>query len=290
MPPEDNTGAAPAAPAIAEIIPAAPEAAEIVSGAAAAPTTALPLAAEAPAAAPESPTEPAAAPAEKPALELHTDTKSLLATAEAKPADPAAPAVVEPPKPGEVKAPDPAAAPAAPEAVTFEPFTLPEGVTLAEDGLKTFTETLVNPELAPQARAQALIDMHVAALQQYADGVDQAQHKAFGDMRAGWRTEVLADPELGGAGHETAMKAVARMRDLFVPAARREAFNRAMDQTGAGDHPEILRAFYTAARFFDEPAPLHDAGRPPPNIGRRPSGAAHGGFYENTGSGPGPTR
>ena len=284
MPPEDSTGAAPAAPAV-EIAPAAPAAVpEVAGAAAAAPTTVdSPSPVEAPAADPATP----AAEAEKPALTPHTDTPSLLSSTGEKPAEPA--------KPGDAPAADAPKAADAPavvaaEPVTFEAFTLPEGVTLAEDQVKTFTDTLVNPELAPQARAQALVDMHVAALQQYADSTAAAQHKAFGDMRAGWRTEVMADAELGGAGHQTAMAAVARMRNLFVPESERAAFNSAMDLTGAGDHPAILRAFYRASRLFDEPAPLRESGRPPPNIGRRPNGAAHGGFYETTGSGPGPTK
>lgn len=296
MPPEDNTGAPPAAPAVTiePTAPAAPEAAAAVSGAAAAPPPALfPPVGEAPAAAPEAPAAPA--PVEKPALEPHTETPSLLATAGDKPAEGVKPAdgakaaedAAAAPKPGEEGAAPPAAAP---EPVKFEPFTLPEGVTLAEDRVKEFTDTLVNPELGPQDRAQALVDMHVAALQQYAESTIQAQHKAFGDMRREWRTEVMADEELGGAGHQTAMAAVARMRDLFVPAARREAFNRAMDLTGAGDHPEILRVFYNAARLFDEPAPPREPGRPPPNNGRRPSAGAHGGFYDTVGSGQGPPR
>jgi hypothetical protein len=287
LPPEDNTGGAPAASPVVPEQSATPAVAEVVSEAAAAPAAGVPPTAEAPPAAPEAP-----APGEaKPAIGLHTDTPSLIATAAdplaTKPAvDPAAAA-----KPGDPPIADPAAALAvvgAAEPVKYEAFTLPEGVTLQPERVDEFTALLGNTELAPQARAQQLVDMHVNAMQSYAEGIAADQHKAFGEMRRGWRTEVMADEELGGAGHQTAMNAIARMRDMLVPSARREAFNRAMDLTGAGDHPEILRVFHAAARLFDEPAPMHDPPKPPPNNGRRPSAGAHGGFYETVGSGPGP--
>lgn len=283
MPPEDNTGAPAAAPAITIEPTAAPQAAEIVSGAAAAPAAVvIPLATEA---------APAAAP-EAPKLEPHTDTPSLLATATTvdKPADAAAAAPatvpgVEAPKP--VVA-DPAAVPApaiAAEPIKFEPFTLPEGMAaLPQERVDEFTGIVTNPELTPQARGQALLDLHMRAAQEFQAQTLQEQHRAFSSMRADWRKEVMADEELGGAGHQTAMNAVARMRDMLVPEKHRAAFMRAMDLTGAGDHPEILRAFHNAARFFDEPAPLHEAGRPTPDRGRRTT-QSHGGFYDTTTSG-----
>ena len=108
-----------------------------------------------------------------------------------------------------------------------------------------------------QEAAQAVIDMHLDSISQYAvasqEQTLQQQHRAFADVRKGWQQQVLADEQLGGAGHQTAMAAVARMRDAFVPEKDKADFDQFLRVTGAGDHPAFLRLLHNAARRFDEP-------------------------------------
>lgn len=204
----------------------------------------------------------------------HTDEPSLLEGAEKpkegeKPGD--KPAEV---KPGEVP----------PDAYQFQPYTLPEGFSAEADKIKGFNEVLAKPDINLQERGQALIDMHVAELTKYAEHLSQEQHRVFADTRKMWRDQVKGDAELGGSGFETSMKAIARMRDMFVPPDRRGPFNDFLRITGAGDHPEFLRMLNNAARLFDEPAPPPPTYKPPPDIGRAPRGQGRRGsvLYENS--------
>lgn len=232
------------------------------------------------------------APAGEPAFTPHTETESLLeglgekADAD-KPVDPAAKPEDKPAVDGEAKPEVDAAAkpeegeekpdadakadgevkPDVADLVNVTELKLPEGLIPDPEKISKLAEILTAPEGTRTERAQKLMDLHAASLQAYADGMAQQQHKNFGDMRQDWRNKVMADPQLGGAGHQTTMAAVARMRDKLVPAANRPAFDEMLRVTGAGDHPEMLRMLHNAARLFDEPPMPANPGHPAPGNG-----------------------
>ena len=184
-------------------------------------------------------TEPAPAAADP--FTPHTETPSLLSAfgkdgtpADAKPAEPAAdPAPAAQPgdkpaeaaaKPGEAKPGEPALEakppePVAPEPIQYPEWKLPENVKPDAEMLGKYTAALGEHRVPPEA-GQKLLDMHAAALQHsmqsYADFLAREQHRVFGETRQSWRKEAMADPEIGGAGHQTAMGVIARMRDRLV--------------------------------------------------------------------------
>jgi hypothetical protein len=203
---------------------------------------------------------PAAEPDAEPAFKAHTETPTLLETA-GKPED----------KPGEKPAePAAAAAPAtAPEVRTYEPFVFPEQIHPEPAQVEAFTAIAAKHNL-DQETAQSLVDMHLGAFKTFADSLLAEQHRVFGEMRAGWVDKIKADPELGGAGHQTAMRAVARMRDMLVPQQHQAEFDEFLRVTGAGDHPAFMRVLHQAARYFDEPAPPSVAPRPTADRGPGP--------------------
>jgi hypothetical protein len=91
----------------------------------------------------------------------------------------------------------------------------------------------------------------------------------------------MADEELGGAGYNTTMGSIARMRDMFVPENRRDEFESFLSTTGAGDHPGFLRMMHNLARVFDE-APMPPPGpRPPADIGKPPGGKGLRSLYKS---------
>lgn len=240
------------------------------------------------------PAAPAAAIEPEPTLLQKFDAEQAAKKA-AEPEKPAAPAAdpvkaeAEAPKPDADKpAPEAAAAvepaaPAAPEPVAYE-YALPETITM-DDGLKgKFHGALDALRADPAKGAQGLVDLHNEAMQQYADHLAHEQHRVFGETRKGWQSSVMADEELGGAGYETTMGAVARMRDLLVPEARRDAFNQMLIITGVGDHPEFLRLLHSAARIYDE-APMPPPGaQPPADIGK-PQGRGLRSLYRSSNQG-----
>ena len=198
----------------------------------------------------------------------HTDTPTLLE--EAKPVEG---------KPGEAK-PDDAPKPTEAAPVALAPYVLPEGVKLDNARIGTFNE-LLTKELPPQERGQALVDMHIKEMQAYAAHTAQEQQRIFSDTRAGWRKQAMSDGEMGGAGWETSMISVAKMRDMFVRESDRGEFNNFLRVTGAGDHPQFLKFLFNVARRFDEPAPSHAPYQPPPDIGKRPQGGRRSSLYDH---------
>lgn len=238
-----------------------------------------------------------------PAFTPHTDTPTSLSVApEAEvvapdpvvdaPADPSAPkAPVEAATPDPAKPEEPAKpvdaeakpdAPAesaitAPEPIVYPEWKLPEGITPDTERLAAFTEALAGVRVPPEV-GQKLLDMHTSTLQQQADYLVAEQHRVFGEMRADWRKQMLADPEIGGNGHQTAMGAIARVRDAVISNAKPgteqyksdvQAFNDAMVITGAGDNPVILKMFHRMARYLDEP---QSPSLPNTNLGAVPNG------------------
>ena len=203
------------------------------------------------------PAEPA--PAGEVKLIPHTETPTLLQEAGAK--------VEEKPteaKPDEVKQPEP---PKPGEPITYTDFTLPEGLKFDDKRLSELKSTLSKYGLSQEA-GQELVSLHANVMKAYDAQTLANQHKAFLDMRKGWVNDAMADPEIGGAGFQTSLKAIARMRDLLVPEADRAKFDEFLSITGAGDHPAFLRLLHNAARYFDEPAAPAAVGTPVPQRGK----------------------
>ncbi len=217
--------------------------------------------------------------AEKPAEPAKTEEKPLESKpeekpAEVKPAEKSAEVKAEE-KPVEVKP----AEPAKPEPVAYE-YALPETIKM-DDALKGSFHTALDAFRAdPVKGSQGLIDLHNKTMGEYAEHLAAEQQRAFAETRKGWRTQVMADEQLGGSGYQTTMKAIARMRDLAVPEAERPAFNEFLRVTGAGDHPAFLRMVHNFARHFDEPSLPPSNPTPPPNNGRAP-GARGKVLYDN---------
>ena len=250
---------------------------------------------------------PAPVPAPAPAAIIEPVATQAPTVAVTEPPATAAPAVSEPPatsaapdatktllEQADDKAKEPDAT-AAPDETIYAPFELPEGISIPPEQLQEY-HTLLAEHGISQAAGQALISKHVAALQevqaQYAKQAADHQMSVWDDTNKGWVTQVMADPELGGAGHKTAMARVARMRDLFVSERpgdaalteqRRNEFNEFLRATGAGNHPVFLRFLNNVARRFDEPAPANPGNvKPAPDAGRRPGTGRLRDLYSET--------
>ena len=158
--------------------------------------------------------------------------------------------------------------------LVYEDFQLPEGIVSDSEKMGAYKEVLGKHGVSQEA-AQEFVNLHAESLQQYANHLQQEQHRVFAETRKGWQSVVISDPQIGGAGHETSMRAVARARDLLCvnPTDRSmdisiEDFNNMVNLTGVGDHPIFLKLLHNAARRFDEPAVPAERGAPPPNNGK----------------------
>lgn len=142
--------------------------------------------------------------------------------------------------------------PPAPEAPAFTPLevsalTLPEGLTFADEDMNNFLAIINNQGITHAERAQALIDLQANLTTKSSEAGSQA----WNDQQQAWQNEVQNDPELGGANLETTLANVGRVMDKFGTPEIRSAF----DQTGAGNHPQIVRFLNELGKQFMEATP-----------------------------------
>jgi hypothetical protein len=110
--------------------------------------------------------------------------------------------------------------------------------------------------------------------------------KAVDDMRASWREGITKDPAMSGK-LESIKTDIGRMKDAIFAVSRdnpkgaedRIAFEEAMNLTGAGDHPAIVKAWWRASEAFREGQHVSGSGasphgQVPPGESVRPSAAA----------------
>lgn len=258
--PVDPTVAAP----IPEVSAAVPAVVETP-----APAAAVELAPAAPIVA--TPEIPAAEPT---LLEKFEQEKAVLEAAKVpKPTEPAKEpgkeaAAADPAKSAdETKAPEPP--PLAP--VEYK-YTLPETLKM-DDALKGEVHSALDAFRSnPAEGAQKLIDLHAKTMQDYAEQLSRDQHTVFAKTRQDWQKEVMSDAQLGGAGYQTTMGAIARVRDALVPENDRAAFDDFLRITGAGDHPQFLKLLHRAVPYIDEPPQPPPNPKPPTGLGQKPAG------------------
>lgn len=193
---------------------------------------------------------------------------SLAAAAAATPAPaPEAPAKTGPSLVGDVPArlPD-ANDPAAPKPdagiTSFDGklIKMPEGFTPDDKLMGSFSELLNDSKLSSQDRGQKLIDLYAGAVKQ----VGEANTKAWADLNQQWIAEVKADSEIGGANFDSTRQVIAKAIDMLGP-DRAGAFREALNVTGAGNHPGLIRGFAHLAKLLTEGS--HINGDPPKRSG-----------------------
>lgn len=187
-----------------------------------------------PAAAPAAPATPAAA--EPPAASAPAPADAPAATSLLGAADPAASdgtqtaddPPVDAPKPDE-----PAAPQGAPE--TYE-FKGADGASLPEADVAAFA--LVAKELGlPQEAAQKVLDNIIPTI---AERYAKATQESIAAYRADLINQVKADKEIGG---EKLAEKLA-VADKAVTAYGSPELRKLFNESGLGDHPAVIRAFY----------------------------------------------
>jgi hypothetical protein len=170
---------------------------------------------------------------------------------------------VEPPKPEDPPVKETAPA-EAPPAVTWTDFTLPEDVKLNDSTLGEFKEIL-GGELPPQERGQRLIDMHLKNIQERDQMAAEYQVKVWNDTQVQWKDAVKADPELGGNRFDTTIKTcISAVNRFGGNAQQRSELLQALDFTGAGNNPAIIRLINNMASKLVEGVPVTQSAAPKP--------------------------
>ena len=119
-------------------------------------------------------------------------------------------------------------------------WTAPEGVTLDESIMGSLSEVAKELNL-PQAAAQKLVD-------KIAPVMAQRQVEQFEALRTEWRQASSSDQEFGGAKLTENMAVAKKALDAFGT----PEFRQLLEQTGMGNHPEVIRTFYRAGKAISE--------------------------------------
>ena len=165
-------------------------------------------------------------------------------------------------KPGEAAAPE-----------AYADFKLPDGVTVdpkAGDEFKTLAKEIG----LSQDAAQKLVDFQGGKLKELVE----APQRAWADVTKQWTDAIKADPEIGGAKFDESRATAARVFDHTIPGnpivrneAEAAALRSALDVTGAGNNPAVVRMFARLGALINaEPNGLV-LGRP---MGTAPKSAA----------------
>ncbi len=172
-------------------------------------------------------TDPASTPAPASAVVAEPQEQPTKAVETPKAGEPAAVGEPEP-----VKAP-----PGAPDAYEFTP---PEGQTFDDSVIDAFKETAKGLNLTNEG-AQAILDSVLPKMAEAAkDRLDA--------HRTEWRELAKNDEPFGGAGFETNVKIANQALSRFGS----EEMKSLLSESGLGDHPEFVRAFWLIGKAISE--------------------------------------
>lgn len=149
----------------------------------------------------------------------------------------------------------------APEPFDAEKLEVPEEIDRKSENFTKFIE-FAKAQGFNQAQAKDLVAMHHAALKATSDAI----YGEWKEQNAKWVDEVKADPEVGGSNFEKVRQTVAKVLDN--PELSDPKFREALDFTGAGNHPAVVRTLFKWASRLTEGDSI--TGSPPPrdNQGR----------------------
>ncbi len=126
-------------------------------------------------------------------------------------------------------------------------FTMPEGVVLdaqASGDLKTLAKELG----LSQENAQRVADLGAQVLQR----TSQAQADLVAKARNDWAEQARADKEVGGDKQADSQAASKRALDKFGT----PALVQMLDESGLGNHPEVLRLLARVGGAVSEDVPV----------------------------------
>ena len=119
-------------------------------------------------------------------------------------------------------------------------FKAPEGVTFDDAVIGAFSEVAKELNL-PQEHAQKVLD-------KMAPVIAQRQSEQLTAANAQWVESVKTDKEFGGDALNENLAVAKKAFDEFTSPELRTLLN----QTGLGNHPEIIRVFYRAGKALSE--------------------------------------
>ena len=119
-------------------------------------------------------------------------------------------------------------------------FAMPEGVQMDEAGMKAFSDVAKELNL-PQEAAQKILDKMLPT-------VAQRQTEVLSQAKNDWAEGSKVDKEFGGDKFTENLSVAKKALDQFGTPELRSLLN----ESGLGNHPEIIRAFFRAGKAISE--------------------------------------
>lgn len=128
----------------------------------------------------------------------------------------------------------------------FEDFDLPEGIT-ADDELLKQAKPLFKELGLNQEQAQKLVSMYADRISE----VTQGQVESFNQLTQDWLNQAQSDKEFGGDKFDESIQdARAAINKFGTPELK-----QLMDETGVGNHPEVIRMMTKVGKLLREDNP-----------------------------------
>lgn len=183
-------------------------------------------------------------------LSAATNADVTASAADARVAEP----VTDPAAPAKADAGE---APVAMKAEDYGTLDMPEGVGADDPLVKAFLDGAAKGGMDKES-VQAVISELGPKLQEQL----LAPQKAWTDMNAAWVNQVKTNPEFGGPKLDAAMSTVTAGLTAVLTPQEISELHDALDVTGAGNHPGVVRALYRmSARLTEGGHVAGDAGK-----------------------------
>lgn len=146
----------------------------------------------------------------------------------------------------------------------YDPFTLPEGISLDESRVGEFTNLLAELETsgkasheAVQAFGQKAVEFHINEVRNAVEGITKIYQEAWDKQKTDWKEAFLKDPEIGGNRFQTTVdSALTFIRTHGGTPEQQAEFRALMETSGLGNHPVMIRMLANAGRAMQEGKPL----------------------------------
>lgn len=122
-------------------------------------------------------------------------------------------------------------------------FEFPEGFEVDED-LQTEFQDVAKELGLTQDNAQKLVNMQADFMHKVAE----KQQEAWASTTQEWADNAKNDKEFGGEAFDESVGVARKALDAFGSDGLKEV----LDMTGAGNHPEVIRAFYKIGKAMAE--------------------------------------
>lgn len=141
-----------------------------------------------------------------------------------------------------------------PAPLTAESITFPEGVEADPTAMEGFLGIMNNQELDRGQLAQALVDLQIETSQQAADAATTAGANLWNETQTQWQEQARALPDIGGDNLESTLGTI---RDGLKQMGATDATFEALNFTGAGNHPEIIKVLHALTKDLQEQPPVN---------------------------------